>query len=191
MKFKALFLTAAIVATLFTGCGQKAANNTANNATNNTSNTAQKTDTTTTASIVNNAANFETAISSKGTWIIAILNDLTVDKDLVLDGNFVNGKKDANGKDIVQRKIALYAQDSNRKVTARYTLTAPSITIKSPNASIQHGIFKGDVYIAVDNFQLVDQKVEGNIYFASQSNKDTFKMDATSSVTGKQEIKTK
>ncbi len=191
MKFKALFLTVAILATLLTGCGQKTANNTTNNTTNNTSNTAQKTDTTTTASIVNNAANFETAISSKGTWIIAILNDLTVDKDLVLEGNFVNGKKDANGKDIVQRKIALYAQDSNRKVTARYTLTAPSITIKSPNASIQHGIFKGDIYVAVDNFQLVDQKVEGNIYFATQSNKDTFKMDATSSVTGKQEIKTK
>ena len=50
----------------------------------------------TTASIVNTAAAFENAISNKGTWIIAILKDLTIDKDLVVEGEYKNGKKDTS-----------------------------------------------------------------------------------------------
>jgi len=163
---------------LFAGCAQKQATD-----------TTKKPDVTTTASIVKDEASFEKAISKDGKWIIAILNDLTINKDLVLDGTFTNGKKDSAGKDVVQRKIALYAQDANKVVTARYTLTAPKITINSPNASIQHGTFKGDIYVNAQNFQLVDNKVEGNIYFKDEAAKSTFKMDSTSSVTGKQEIK--
>jgi PBP1b-binding outer membrane lipoprotein LpoB len=45
-------------------------------------------DVTTTASIVDNADAFQKAISSTGTWIIAITKDLTVDKDLVVEGEF-------------------------------------------------------------------------------------------------------
>ncbi|MEA4962072.1 hypothetical protein [Lutispora sp.] len=143
----------------------------------------------TTASIVDNAAAFEKAIGSSGTWIIAITKDLTIDKDLVLDGEFKNGKKDAEGKDIIQRKIALYAQDANRNITARYTLTAPRLTINSPEASIQHGTFKGDLYVSSKNFKLVDATVDGNVYFTADEAKGTFTMDDKSKVTGKQEIK--
>ena len=56
-------------------------------------------------------------------------------------------------------------------------------------ASIQHGTFKGDLYVEASNFELVDAKVDGNIYFASDAAKSTFKMDTKSSVTGKQEVK--
>ncbi|MCL6494616.1 MAG: hypothetical protein K6T54_07530, partial [Ignavibacterium sp.] len=60
------------------------------------------------------------------TWIIATLNDLTFDKDLVLTGNLKNGKVDkVTGLDSIQRKIALYTQDDKKNVTARFTLTAP------------------------------------------------------------------
>lgn len=146
-------------------------------------------DTVTTASIVNTEAAFEKAISKDGTWIIATLKDLTFTKDLVLEGEFKNGKKDTAGKDIIQRKIALYAQDANRNVTARYTLTAPKLTIKSPMASLQHGTFKGDLYVTTNDFQLVDNTVDGNIYFTSDAAKSGFKMDDKSKVTGKQEVK--
>ena len=144
---------------------------------------------TTTASIVDNEAAFEKAMSSTGTWIIATLKDLTYTKDLVLDGEFKNGKKDEAGKDIIQRKIALYTQDENRKVTGRFTLVAPKLTINSPNARIQSGTFKGDVYVAAKNFELVDATVDGNVYFTTDDAKSTFKMDGTSKVTGKQELK--
>jgi len=143
----------------------------------------------TTPSIVNTNEAFEKAISKDGTWIICLLTDLTFDKELVLEGEFTNGKKDENGKDVIQRKIALYEQDENRKVTARYTLTAPKLTIKSPEARIQSGTFKGDLYVSAKNFQLVDTTVEGNVYFTSEEAQSTFKMDATSKVTGKQELK--
>jgi hypothetical protein len=68
-------------------------------------------------------------------------------------------------------------------------LTAPKITILSPEASLQHGIFKGDVYVSAKDFQLIDQKVDGNVYFTTDEAKSTFKQDATSSVTGKTELK--
>ncbi|MGI6085498.1 MAG: hypothetical protein ACOYIF_08635 [Acetivibrionales bacterium] len=143
----------------------------------------------TTPSMVNTNEAFENAISDKGTWIICLLKDLSFDKDLVLEGEFTNGKKDSAGKDIIQRKIALYEQDENRKVTARYTLTAPKLTIKSPEARIQSGTFKGDLYVSSKNFQLVDTTVEGNVYFTSEEAQSTFNMDTTSKITGKQELK--
>jgi peptidoglycan hydrolase-like protein with peptidoglycan-binding domain len=143
-------------------------------------------DAVTTASLVNNAADFEKGISKDGRWIITTLNDLTINKDLVLDGVFKNGKKSADGTDAIQRKIGLYTQDKNKKVTARFTLTAPKLTILSPNARIQSGTFIGDVYVSVSNFQLVDAVVDGNVYFTTQAAKDTFKMDAKSSITGNQ-----
>ncbi|OGO79148.1 MAG: hypothetical protein A2Y23_06250 [Clostridiales bacterium GWB2_37_7] len=146
-------------------------------------------DVTTTASIVNDEAAFEKAMSNTGTWIIATLKDLTFTKDLLLDGEFKNGKKDEAGKDIIQRKIALYAQDENRKVTARYTLTAPKLTINSPKARIQSGTFKGDLYVSAKDFELVDATVDGNVYFTTDEAKSTFTMDETSKVTGKQELK--
>jgi hypothetical protein len=143
----------------------------------------------TSASIVDKAATFEKAISSSGTWIICLTKDLTIDKNIVLDGEYKNGKKDDAGKDIIQRKVALYAQDAERKITARYTLTAPKFTINSPEASIQHGTFKGDLYVSVKNFKLIDTTVEGNVYFTTDEAKSTFNADDKSKITGKQEIK--
>lgn len=143
----------------------------------------------TTASIVNTPEAFEKAVSKDGTWIICLIDDLTLTKEVTLEGEFTNGKKDEQGKDVIQRKIALYTQDENRNITERFTLTVPKLTIKSPNASIQHGTVKGDLYVDVDNFQLVDATVEGNVYFTNASHKSTFKMDDKSKITGKQEVK--
>lgn len=181
IRWSILSLTAAILiaAGLFSGCTSKTP----------APQPESTPDVKTSASIVDNAAAFKNAISNKGTWIIAITKDLTIDSDIVLEGEFKNGKKDANGNDVVQRKVALYSQDENRNITARYTLTAPKFTILSPQASIQHGTFKGDLYVSVSNFQLVDAKVDGNIYFTTEEAQSTFKKDATSSVTGKMELK--
>lgn len=143
-----------------------------------------------TASIVATEEEFIKAISSNGNWIVCLTDDMTVNQDIALEGEFKNGKKDDAGNDQIQRKLALYTQDANRNITNRFTLTAPKFTIKSPNASIQHGSFKGDLYVDVANFQLVDATVDGNIYFTSQEFKDSFTMDETSSVTGTQSVQT-
>jgi len=142
----------------------------------------------TTASIVNENEAFEKAIGTSGTWIICLLKDLTFDKELLLDGEYKNGKKDSDGKDIIQRKIALYTQDENRNVTARFTLTAPKLTINSPKARIQSGTFKGDLFVSAKDFELVDTTIEGNVYFTNAEAETTFKMDDKSKVTGKKEL---
>jgi hypothetical protein len=195
MKFKVMFITLLLSIALFTGCSKQ---NTDNNPTAQTTPTVTTpadtttdnttTDVVTTASIVDTEDAFVKAISKQGTWIIAILKDMTVNQDLNLEGEFKNGKKDDAGKDIIQRKLAFYSQDENRNITARYTLTAPKLTINSPMASIQHGTFKGDVYVNVSDFQLIDATVDGNVYFTTADAQSTFKMDDTSKITGKQEL---
>ena len=141
------------------------------------------------ASVVDNAAAFEKAISKEGSWIIATTKDILIDKEIVLDGDFKNGKKDSAGNELYQRKIGLYTQDSSFKVTNRFTLTAQKLTINSINTSVEHGTFKGDLYIAAENFKLIDAIVEGNVYFLSDEIKATFSMDSTSKITGVQEVK--
>ena len=66
--------------------------------------------------------------------IIATIKDLTIDKDLVLDGEFKNGKKDEAGNDIIQRKIALYSQDSNRNITAQIHFDRAKIDCQQPKS---------------------------------------------------------
>ena len=191
MKIKALLLTSAILMVLSVGCAKQSTTppKTTTPPTKTTTPSETTPNVVTTASIVNTETAFEKAISSKGTWIIALTKDLTIKKDLVVEGEYKNGKKDTSGKDVIQRKIALYSQDENHKVTARYNLTAPKMTFNSPMGSIEHGTFKGDLYVSADNFQLKDATVDGNVYFTTDSAKSTFKMDATSKVTGKQELK--
>ena len=194
MKLKFTLLALTLFISLFTGCTQQqpATPTPAPTATPTVAPTPNnKVDAVSAASIVDNAAAFEKSISKDGKWIICTTKDLSTDKELVLDGVFTNGKKDANGKDIIQRKIALYTQDDKRNVTARFTFKAPKLTINSPQASIQHGTWIGDVYVSVPNFQLVDATIEGNVYFATEEAKSTFKMDDKSKVTGKQEVKAK
>ncbi|MGV8906732.1 MAG: hypothetical protein ACOH15_09060 [Acetobacterium sp.] len=191
MKRKVILVSLIVLATLMVGCAQTPA--TTDSETNKDTETSTEvetsTDVVTTASLVDTTAAFESAISKDGTWIIATLKDLTFTKDLVLEGTFVNGKKDDAGADVTQRKIAPYTQDEAYNVTARYTITAPKLTIMSPKASFEHGTFVGDMYVSVADFQLKDAKVDGNIYFTTPEAQSTFLMDATSSVTGVQELK--
>jgi len=178
MKMLSLMLAIALIAGLAAGCGPAA-----------TTTTTTKPDAVAAASVTDNAAVFEKSIGKDGKWIICITKDMTIDKELVLDGDFKNGKKDSAGNEVLQRKIALYTQDDKRNITARFTLTVKKLTIKSANASVQHGTVKGDLYVAVKDFQLVDTTVEGNVYFTSEEIKSSFKMDETSKITGKQEVK--
>ncbi|MDO3408198.1 hypothetical protein QWJ34_00305 [Saccharibacillus sp. CPCC 101409] len=169
---------------LLAGCGNNEATTETTKGTENPAAATQTeaTDAKTSASIVNDNDAFVKAISKDGTWIIAALNDLTIDQDLVLDGQFENKGEPA-------RKIALYAQDADHNVTDRYTLTAPKLTVNSENARIQGGTFKGDVYVTANGFQVVDATVDGNLYFSTQEQLDAFKMEDGAKVTGETAVK--
>jgi hypothetical protein len=135
-----------------------------------------------TASIVRDNAAFEKAIGTEGSWIPCLLQDLTFDKELVLEGTFYDKNDKAKGE---KRKIALYTQDDKKVTTRSLTLAAPKLFVKSPNANISKGTFVGDIYVEANNFQLIGAKVDGNIYFKTEQAMYTFKRDSKSSVTGK------
>src|SRR6056297_428432 len=142
-------------------------------------------DTVTTASIVSEEEEFRQAISEDGTWIIATLNDLTFEEELVVEGTFYNGGDSENE---VYRKIAPYTQDDERNITERFTITAPQMTINSPNTRFQAGIFEGDIIVEANGFELYDATVEGNIYFASEEYQESAEITEDSEVTGEMEI---
>jgi hypothetical protein len=170
-----IILTVLIAAAVLSGCAKKTPNP----------------DAVTTASIVSNDSALSNALSKNGTWIIAIVNDVSTNKDLIVEGDF-HDKNDAT-KPIV-RKVYLNSQDENRKVTARYILTAPKMTVKSPNTYILGGTFKGDVYVQANGFTIQDATVDGNVYFASQEYMNSFVLPTeegkVGKVTGKTEVKT-
>lgn len=172
MKSKAILLATAILTMSFVGCAMQP----------KTSTPKPTPKVITTNSMISTAPEFEKAISSNGTWVIAIKKNLTIDKDLAVEGEF---KKD---KTVVGRTIDLYNRDKDKTITSKFTLAVPKLTIRSPKTSIEHGTFKGDLCVSSTNFQLIDTKVMGNIYFTTKEAKSTFKMDSKSSVTGKQEL---
>lgn len=138
-------------------------------------------DAVTTASIVNDADALVNALSAQGTWIAAALNDLTVDDEIVVEGEFTN-------KDKVARKLALYTQDADHNITASFKLTAPKMTVKSENFRIQGGTFVGDVYVEANGFNLRAGGVEGDVYFASKEALDTFLMNDDAFITGSVQV---
>jgi uncharacterized membrane protein len=175
---KKLTLITIVVLSLFllTACGGNAADE----------NKQETADTVTTASIVNEKAAFKEAISADGTWIVAILNDLTFEEEIVVEGTFHDS---GNSENDIYRKIAAYAQDDNYNVTDRYTITAPQMVIKSPNTRFQGGVFAGDVVVEANGFTLYDATVEGNIYFASQEYQESAEITEDSEVTGEMKVR--
>ena len=131
----------------------------------------------TTASIVKDPDAFAAALGADGTWIAAALNDITIDGDLIVEGEFLDEGEP-------YRKLALYTQDEDRNVTASFSLKADKLIVRSEHTRIQNGTFIGDVYVEAKDFELRGATVEGNVYFADSELQETFMMDGNSSVTG-------
>lgn len=184
MKLFKMMVVAGVSVAVLSGCGANE-----DNATNSAATAApvasEQPDAVTSASIVNDADAFKKAVSKDGNWIIAILNDVTIADEVVVEGEF-HDKGAAEGD--IYRKIALYAQDADHKVTADYTLTVPKLTVQSENLRIQGGIIKGDVYVEDKGFNLHETStIDGNLYFASEDMRDSAAIEGK--VTGVTEVK--
>jgi hypothetical protein len=135
-------------------------------------------DTVSSPSVVVDEASLMNAAQEDGAWILIIQQDLSVDEDIVLEGEFKNDGE-------LDRKLALYDQDSDHNVTDRYTLKAPSITVKSPNTRFKAGTFVGDVYVEAEGFELeTGFTVDGNVYFENKAAKNTFIISDGATITG-------
>lgn len=204
MKLKILLILTLIILSLFVGCnrkdngaedGETPGTDTEEGKDTNADGEADTdeddiTDVVTTPSIVDNGDAFLNAVGPDAFWLAAIVNDITIDKDIIVEGEYTEPDEDDPSKQVpTGRKIALYAQDEDRNKTASYTLTAPRMIVKSKDTKIQGGTFVGDVYVEETGFNLVDAKIEGNVYFVSEELKNSFTMDEKSSVTGSTEVK--
>ncbi|SER94036.1 hypothetical protein [Salisediminibacterium halotolerans] len=114
------------------------------------------------------------AVGEDGAWILTFEEDVSVDEELVLEGDQENDGEPA-------RKVALYDQEDNT-----YELTAPSMTIMNENALIQGGTFIGDVYVEANDFTLNDATIDGNLYFADEEYEESAEIDGE--VTGDTEV---
>jgi hypothetical protein len=93
------------------------------------------------------------------------------------------------GAEAPRRKLALYAQDADRNVTARYTLTVPSLVVHHMNTRIQAGTVAGDVYVSAEGFELRSgATIDGNLYFATEELRDSADISDDSTVTGEIKI---
>jgi len=113
-------------------------------------------------------------LSDSGFWIFAVLSDVRLDGDLVVSGEF--HQRDDSTQPIY-RKLALYAQDADRNVTAEYILTVPQMTVKSPNFRIQNGVVRGDIVVEADGFELFGGTLIGNLTFGTQAQMDSANLD--------------
>lgn len=173
-KVLALLLLTALAAALFTGCISSDSKE-------------QTPDAATTASPKESSdpAALAKGLSTEGTWIFAILSDVTVEETLNVDGEF-HDKDDPAAA--VYRKLSLYAQDADHNVIANYTLTVPQIVVTSPNFRIQEGIVKGDIHVNADGFELMRSTIEGNLTFETQAQMDSAKL-AEGTVSGTVSLK--
>lgn len=160
---------------MLAGCLNSSAPESEDSATPATPEAPADTDTATSASPKESSdpAALAKGLSADGYWIFAVLGDVTVSETLNVDGEF-HDKDDPAAA--VYRKLALYAQDENRNVTARYTLTVPQMVVTSPNFRIQEGTVKGDIQVNADGFELVGSTIEGNVTFETQAQMDSAKL---------------
>lgn len=138
------------------------------------SSTAESAEVVASASISSKPEDLVMGLSEEGGWIFAATDDITLTEDLVVAGTFYD--KDDTSADIY-RKLALYAQDEDRKVTAEYTLTVPTIIVESPNFKIENGTVVGDIVVKAEGFTLANSTVEGNVTFDSQELMDASTFD--------------
>lgn len=171
MKFK-LFLAMILSVSLLAACGsdEDASSESKDEVTEEDA-TEEEADVVTTASIVDEAGAFVDAVSEDGTWIIATLNDITIEEEVVVAGEFYD--KDDDSSDIY-RKIAPYTQDDEHVIIDSFTITVPKLTVQSENLNFQGGTLAGDVYVEANGFQLHESaNIDGNLTFANQEFQDS------------------
>ncbi|KZK37989.1 hypothetical protein P7266_0950 [Lactococcus cremoris] len=123
-------------------------------------------------------ADLQKGFAKNGAWLNATKGDMDASgKTLTVEGLFL-------GDGQVARKLAIYNQDDNHKITDRYTLTVDKIEVKSPGFYISNGTVKGNVDVFAPGFHAQngtvagsvagEATIDGNLTFASQDLLDAY-----------------
>jgi cytoskeletal protein CcmA (bactofilin family) len=168
MKFK-LFLAMILSVALLAACGS--------DDTSSDDTTDEGTDATTAASFADDGEALKEAASENGTWIIIPTQDMTVEGELVVAGEFRNGGEEDGD---IYRKIAAYTQDDERNIIDQWTITTDRLVVQSENLNFQGGILEGDVYVEANGFQLHETAtVTGDVVFANADYEASATLDGT------------
>ncbi|MFW5828176.1 MAG: hypothetical protein ACOCU4_08785 [Alkalispirochaeta sp.] len=125
------------------------------------------------------------AVGPDGAWIVIWTGDTTQSEEITVSGEVYQSEDDEEPR----RKLALYAQDSDRNVTDRYTLTVPRLVVDHVNTLIQAGEVAGNVYVNAEGFELAGgATINGNLYFADDAIEESASIGDDSTVLG--EIRT-
>ena len=133
-----------------------------------------------TQSVIGGPGDVQPAMGPDGGWIVIFEEDIAVDSPITVSGEVY----EEAGAEAPRRKIALYTQDSDRNVTARFTLSVPELIVDHVNTRIQAGTIAGDVYVQAEGFQLRGATIDGDLYFASEALQEAAEIDDESTVTG-------
>lgn len=126
--------------------------------------------------------------------LAAITKDLDASgEDLEVEGTF----KNKGGE--VARKLALYTQDGDKKVTQRFTLTVDTLKVDSPQFYNSNGTVKGNIIVNKEGFHGQTGKgvegqatIEGDLTFKNQALLETYQKllnDKKVKVTGEIKVK--
>ncbi|CAM3136012.1 hypothetical protein GHI93_09165 [Lactococcus hircilactis] len=174
-KIVSLFAVSALSVAMLAACGN-------NNSTKTSSSDAKTTQSAKTMDVFAGAtkgtdsfADLQKGFAKNGAWLNATKGDMDASgKTLTVEGLFL-------GDNAVARKLAIYNQDSNFKITARYTLTVGKIEVKSPGFYISNGTVKGNVDVFAAGFHgqtgqgvAGQATIDGNLTFASQALLDAY-----------------
>ena len=182
MKFKLYTVLYLLVISLFIGCNE------VNNKINENSNedivekNNEKDEFEGTLMVENEE---ELAIALKEDYSITMKNNIDANNVLTMEGDF--SKTDTTEENKVTqigRKLNLFYVDDSNNIIKNYTLSIPKLIVKSNDTTIKGGKIKGDIYVDSDGLILDNTKVEGNIYFKNEKNKNSFKLENTASVSG-------
>lgn len=178
---KILYFIIVVVFICFTGCS-----NTENSNENMKDNNVSKTSINEDTCKVENEEELIKAL--KDNYSVTLIDDITSDKVLVLEGNFSKtNTRDKNNITEIGRELNLYVIDDNNIIS--YTLTSPQLIIKSKNTTMTGGNYVGDIKVEAEGFSLDGITINGNIYLKNSDIKDSFSVKNNVNISGKIEIK--
>ena len=126
------------------------------------------------ASRVSTQAAFETQCSASGlNRYIELMNNLTVNKNISIDK-------------ISSETNRLFGLTTSENGSPNYILTIPLLTL-NVKASIEYGRIIGNIYVNASTCNFLNLTVTGNVYFATQAIKDSFKTSG-GSISGTQTV---
>ena len=131
-----------------------------------------------TSAVVGNEADLVEALSEAGAWVIGFTNDVTVNGNLYVEGEFTL----SDAGNVVQRKIALYSRagGGDRTIVGILNLTFDTLYFNSPGARLMGGYvdgayatLNGDIVIAHSGALFQNVQINGDLIFANQEALDT------------------